>query len=284
MNQKCTNCGTVLTGPFCANCGQNARSRRASVTHMLAEATDDVLRFDSKFYRSILHLLIKPGYLSRQFIRGRRASMLPPIRMYLVISLLFFFIFDIPAPNVQNVNVYIGNILVGKEVPVRGQQNFSMISYSKETPIVGVWLNDFLDHKLEPLKTQDPQLVIDRIFNKLEDIVPNILILFMPIFALILKIMYLFKRVLYFDHLIFSLHFQSWLMVMILIIYSLAQYNPWFATMSIILPIYLARAQKVVYQQTYWLVIPKTLFIIIAYIFMLSVTTLLTLLAAIALA
>ena len=284
MNQKCTNCGTELIGPFCSSCGQPARSRRGSVVHMVADASDDMLRFDSKFYVSSAHLLAKPGFLSKQFITGKRVSILPPIRMYLVISLIFFFVFDIPAPDVRDNNVYIGNILVGKEERTAGQPNFSLISYSENTPIVGPWLKEFLDEKLEPLKTQDPQLVIDRIFNKLEDLVPNILILFMPVFALLLKLLYLFKKVLYFDHLIFSLHFQSWLMVMILIIYGLAQYDPWFAALSVILPIYLARAQKVVYEQTYWLVIPKTIFIIIAYIFMLAVTTLFALLAAIALA
>lgn len=280
----CTNCQTPLTGPFCANCGQPLRSRRGSVAYMISEATEDVLRFDSKFYKSIFQLLFKPGFLSRQFIIGKRVSILPPIRMYLVISLLFFFVFDIPSPDVKDTNVYIGDILVGKEEKNPDQPTFSLISFDKDDDSKFTqWFQTYFEDKMDILKTSEPQVVIDRIFNKLEDLVPNILILFMPIFALLLKILYLFKRVLYFDHLIFSLHFQSWLMVAILIIYGLAQYNPWWSALSMVLPFYLAKAQKVVYEQSYWWVIPKTFLIIVLYVFLLALATLAAFVAALAL-
>ena len=285
MNQKCENCGAELSGPFCSHCGQAARSRRGSFARMIAEASEDVLRFDSKFYHSLLHLLIKPGHLSKQFLDGKRVSILPPVRMYLVISLLFFFVFDIPAPDVRNSNVYIGNELIGKETPVQGQSNFHLISFdaSNTDSAAQTWLENFISEKIEPVKGLDPQLLLDRIFKKLEDIVPNFLILFLPLFALILKLLYLFKRVLYFDHLIFALHFQSWLMITVLIIYGLAQFNLWMSSLSIFVPIYLAKAQKEVFQQTYWLIIPKTFFIILIYLLTLTMATVFALLTAIAL-
>ncbi len=249
---------------------------------MLAEATEDVLRFDSKFYRSILHLLLKPGYLSWQFIVGKRVSILPPIRMYLVISLIFFFVFEIPTPDVREQNVYLGNVLVGKEEPVPGQPYFSLIRFDENDPIFGQWLKGFMSDNLESLKTQDPQMVINRIFKELEELVPHALILFLPVVALILKLFYLFKKALYFDHLIFCLHFQSWLMMMILIIYGLTHFDVRFSALSIVLPIYLARAQKVVYDQTYWLVIPKTLILILVYFVALTIFALLSIMFAIA--
>jgi len=250
---------------------------------MLSEATEDVLTFDSKFYKSIFQLLFKPGYLSKQFIDGRRVSILPPIRMYLVISLLFFFVFDIPSPDVKNQNVYVGNILLGHEAPIEGQPTFRFVSFGEEDKQFGEWFERTFHDKIEAMKTGQPQVIVDKIFNNLEDVVPNILILFLPLFALVLKALYLFKRILYFDHLIFSLHFQSWLMGMILIIYGLALQNPWWSALSLILPFYLARAQKVVYQQTYWLIIPKTLFIILVYIVLLAIATAAAFLGAIAL-
>ncbi|WP_185964449.1 DUF3667 domain-containing protein [Aliikangiella marina] len=281
---RCANCQAELTGPYCATCGQPQRSRRGTVAYMISEASEDILRFDSKFYKSLLHLMTKPGFLSRQFIEGKRVSILPPIRMYLVISLLFFFVFDIPSPDVKDTNVYIGDILIGKEEKTEGQPTFKLISFDREDDKAFTeWFDQFFSEKMAILKTTDAQVVMDRIFNKLEDIVPNVLILFMPIFALLLKLLYLFKRVLYFDHLIFSLHFQSWLMISILIIYGLAQYNPWWSALSIVLPFYLAQAQKRVYQQTYWLVIPKTFVIIVLYLFLLALATLASFMAALAL-
>jgi hypothetical protein len=58
-----------------------------------------------------------------------------------------------------------------------------------------------------------------------------------------------------------------------LIIYGLALQNPWWSSLSIFVPIYLAKAQKVVYQQSYWLVIPKTLMIVIVYLVLILVAS-----------
>ena len=282
MSAICTNCDSELKGPFCEQCGQPSRSRRAPFWRMVAEASEDVITFDSKFYKSVFQLLIQPGQLSQQFISGKRVAILPPIRMYLVISLAFFLVFQIPSPDVTNENVYIGDVLIGYDQPIEGQPTYRIFSFGKEDKVFGDWFKKTFADKEEEIKSGNPQVVVDRIFNNLEDSIPKILIIFLPIFALVLKLLYLFKRVLYFDHLIFSLHFQSWLMGMILIIYALALQNPWWSALSAVIPIYLAKAQKVVYQQSYWLVIPKTFVILIVYVFLVAVVIASAFLAAIA--
>ena len=273
LSANCANCQSELAGPFCSQCGQSSRNRRGPIWRMLGEISEDIFTLDSKFHKSIYRLLFSPGYLSRQFIEGKRVAILPPIRMYLVISLLFFFVFDIPSPDVKDQNVYIGDILIGREQPIEDQITFRFVSFGEEDKVFKSWFESAFPKQIEAMKNGQPQVIVDRLFNKLEDIVPNILILFLPLFALVLKFLYLFKRTLYFDHLIFSLHFQSWLMLMILIIYALALQNPWWAALSIVLPFYLAKAQKRVYQQSYWLVIPKTIFIILVYITILAIGT-----------
>lgn len=284
--QPCANCGTELNGLFCSNCGQAAKSRRGPIWQVTAQFADDIFSIDSKVLTSLVTLLIKPGLLSARFLDGKRASVLPPVRLYLVISLLFFFVFAIPSPDVSNDNVYIGKVLLGRDKPIEGQFNFNLVNFDAEKGeenIVENWLNGFIESKRELLQSANPQVTIDRMFNSLEDILPNILILFLPLFALVLKMLYLFKRVLYFDHLIFSLHFQTWLMGAVLIIYALALQNAWWSALSLLIPIYLARAQKIVYKQTYWLVIPKTIMIIVIYLALILIAGIASFLSSIAL-
>uniref|UniRef100_UPI0040409E0C DUF3667 domain-containing protein n=1 Tax=Pontibacter sp. H259 TaxID=3133421 RepID=UPI0040409E0C len=49
--------------------------------------------FESKFFKSIVPLLTKPGFLTKEYFAGKRASHLNPISMYISISILFFFLF-----------------------------------------------------------------------------------------------------------------------------------------------------------------------------------------------
>ncbi|MCW8877523.1 MAG: DUF3667 domain-containing protein [Kangiellaceae bacterium] len=277
----CANCQFELSGSFCANCGQSVKSRRGPIWQVIGEFTEEVFAPNSKFFSSLVDLVFKPGKLSRKFIDGKRVSILPPVRMYLVISLLFFIVFEIPTVDVSEKNVYIGDALLGKEEPAKGQATLSFFSTVNSDDPISRWVNDSFADKKELMLKLEPQVTVDRIFYNLENALPNAVVLFLPLFALLMKLIYFFKRVLYFDHLIFSLHVQSWLMLMAMIIYGLAQINIQWAWLSALVPIYLAKAQKEVYRQTYWLVIPKTLAIFFIYILLLTLVGVAAMLAAI---
>ncbi len=87
---NCLNCATRLRGQYCGNCGQRARSRLISLWQLLSEAFGDLLEFDSRLWRTLIPLLIRPGQLTRDYLEGRRARYMPPFRMYLVLSVIFF--------------------------------------------------------------------------------------------------------------------------------------------------------------------------------------------------
>ncbi len=278
----CQNCEAQLVGPFCSDCGQSAKSRRGPIWQVSAEFLQDTLALDSKTFQSLFTLIFRPGKLTKAFLEGKRHSVLPPVRLYLAISLLFFLVFQIPSPDVKESNIYIGNVLLGHEEPVKGAPNFQIMHFGKDNA-ANTWFETTYSEQIKVLKSADPQLSVEKIFNSLEEVLPTMLIFFLPIFALVMKLLYLFKRIFYFDHLIFSLHFQTWLMGAVLIIYGLAQYNAAWSWLSAFVPIYLAKAQKVTYQQTYWLVIPKTLLILVLYITLLSIAGMMSFMSAIAL-
>jgi hypothetical protein len=86
----CDNCGAGVAGKFCSNCGQRVEPPLHSLRHFLTVAFEDVTHADSRLWRTLAALLFKPGFLTREFLHGRRARYLPPVRLYLVISLVFF--------------------------------------------------------------------------------------------------------------------------------------------------------------------------------------------------
>jgi Protein of unknown function (DUF3667)/Domain of unknown function (DUF4286) len=91
-NPRCLNCANQLTGQYCGNCGQRAQSRLISVWELLRDAFGDLLDADSRLWRTLWQLAVRPGHLTRDYLRGRRARYMPPFRTYLVLSLLFFVI------------------------------------------------------------------------------------------------------------------------------------------------------------------------------------------------
>ena len=90
--ETCLNCGTPLSGQYCGECGQRARSRLISIWELTQEAFGDLLELDSRLWRTLIPLTIRPGKLTRDYLEGRRARFMPPFRTYLVLSIFFFLI------------------------------------------------------------------------------------------------------------------------------------------------------------------------------------------------
>jgi len=87
----CENCGTPLTGHWCAKCGQPAIDYRRSFRYIVVDLLDEFLNWDSKFFRTLGLLLVRPWKLTNEFLAGRRVRYVHPLRLYLLASILFFF-------------------------------------------------------------------------------------------------------------------------------------------------------------------------------------------------
>jgi hypothetical protein len=85
---ECPNCGASRTGHFCANCGQKAAPLAPTLGYLVHELTHEVLNVDGKIFRTLRLLFTRPGFLTREMFRGRRASYMAPIRVYLIASVL----------------------------------------------------------------------------------------------------------------------------------------------------------------------------------------------------
>ncbi|MEM8560046.1 MAG: DUF3667 domain-containing protein, partial [Bacteroidota bacterium] len=94
---SCANCGASLVGPYCAACGQKDQPLRQPVHRVVIETAAEVLGIDGRLWRTLAQLLL-PGRLTRVYLNGRRTRFVRPLRLYLLATLLFFFLVNVLDP------------------------------------------------------------------------------------------------------------------------------------------------------------------------------------------
>ena len=98
--KNCLNCQSEVVGRYCHKCGQENLEPKETVWHLVQHFFNDVTHFDGKFFETVRYLLRKPGFLSLEYMRGRRMSYLNPIRMYVFTSAIFFILlFSLKKPE-----------------------------------------------------------------------------------------------------------------------------------------------------------------------------------------
>jgi hypothetical protein len=87
---RCANCGALLSGPYCATCGQHAHGSARSLTELCRDCVHVLTHADGRFWKTIRALLLSPGKLTQEYFLDHRERYLPPVRLYIVLSILFF--------------------------------------------------------------------------------------------------------------------------------------------------------------------------------------------------
>ena len=91
VGKPCANCGTVLEGPYCHACGQNADNHKRSIGHLIWEAIEGMFHLDGRLALTLPALFFRPGTLAKDYMEGRIVRHVPPFRTFLVALLLFIF-------------------------------------------------------------------------------------------------------------------------------------------------------------------------------------------------
>jgi hypothetical protein len=86
----CANCGAPAPEAFCPACGQATRERLPTFRQFMREAAGRYVAYDGKFWKTLAQLLLRPGFLTREYLAGRRYRYIGPARLFLVSSLLLF--------------------------------------------------------------------------------------------------------------------------------------------------------------------------------------------------
>jgi hypothetical protein len=101
----CGNCNAPLTGPYCAQCGQHAHGSARTLGALFHDAWHVITHVDSRFWSTLGLLLSRPGQLTLEYFADRRARYVPPVRLYLVISIVFFGLTSLSSRVVPGVEV-----------------------------------------------------------------------------------------------------------------------------------------------------------------------------------
>jgi hypothetical protein len=265
----CQNCGSTLLGKYCAQCGQKVEPPLHSVWHFTQVATEDLTHADSRIWRTLWALLAKPGYLTREFFAGHRARYLPPLRLYLVLSVAFFLYASTSSHKLQVLTV--GNEHGGSPTQVQTRpledDDDKQVDHEhpNDTPAQhaervcgsggynGPW-----EKQLKPVVHQAcVRTVMDHGRSVSEAFLHNLpraMFVFLPLLAAMMMTMYWFPRRYYIEHLLLFVHNHAFVFLAVGLTWALDALFPF---LKHVLPTvafcyvvwYMFRSMRVVYGQ-----------------------------------
>ncbi|MBX3697325.1 MAG: DUF3667 domain-containing protein [Dokdonella sp.] len=291
--RTCPNCGAPAHGPFCYACGQSEKGMIRHLSEVMVDLADIVFNVDSRIFRSLGDLYFRPGYLTTEYLAGRRARYVTPFRLFFFLSIIAFFAIqasidanDIQIGNndsiatattaeavkqqvdravegletekaatgvndktirklddriasvrergaerIKEIEAHAAAVAAGKEPPdEKKEPTVTMFEVDgkpwdfKSNPVHVDWLSDGLNARLnntvEHMREnvlnfkKDPSRLVAGWFS----VLPQTLFVVMPLFAVLLKFFYLFKRRLYMEHLLVALHSHAFIFMSVLVI------------------------------------------------------------------
>jgi Protein of unknown function (DUF3667) len=292
----CANCGAPLAGPYCSQCGQRHHHQPIHhFGHFIREATEDLTHADSRLWQTLLALLFRPGFLTREFLEGRRARYLPPVRLYLVVSVIFFLLTGwharISGPEAVVVTQS-GKSFSYKVIPA-GATSEAAAARAASAPTApgfegacrqtgtfieqhGGWLAP-----LGPRAAQNCATVltqsggVERLNESITQNFERAMFLFLPLLALAMKPLYRKPPRHYVEHLLFFLHNHAFLFVVLgsktvleMITSSPLVLAPVNWAIAIYIVFYFYRAMRLLYGQGRWLTLSKFVALGVAYFFL----------------
>lgn len=208
----CPNCGSSQVEDYCAACGQRASDLRTPVSEFLREALDDVFSFDSRIWRTLVALFRRPGSLTADYCRGRRARFVTPLRLYLIVSFVTFLLLVVVAPNAildaTGTNPWaplrIGSGPAPVDLPLPAGPVAVTVTRDDD-PASGEddsgW---FMEHVVRP-GLAAPERAQQLFHQQLQWAVFALV----PLFALWLRLLYRKRERFFVPHLVFALHFHT---------------------------------------------------------------------------
>jgi hypothetical protein len=97
-DKTCLNCRYVVENRFCPNCGQENTDTRKTFHHLFIHFFEDLTHYENAFWKTIKNLLFKPATLTKEYLSGKRLSYLAPVRLYIFISFVTFFLITLFPP------------------------------------------------------------------------------------------------------------------------------------------------------------------------------------------
>lgn len=136
-DKTCLNCNYVVEKKFCSNCGQENTDTRKSFHELFIHFFEDLTHYENSFWRTIKNLLFRPASLTKEYLSGKRMSYLAPIRLYIFISFVTFFLLSvIPDSNQDSAGKTIKENVKKKDtakiINVKSEEELKLIELEKK--------------------------------------------------------------------------------------------------------------------------------------------------------
>ncbi|MCB9306952.1 MAG: DUF3667 domain-containing protein [Lewinellaceae bacterium] len=187
----CANCGATLVGKFCHECGEKRLNRRdLALPKFFREVFAKFTHLDSRLLRSLKWLVLRPGFLSAEYLRGRRKRYAKPLSLFFIINLLYF-------------------LSIGAN---RFRTFENPLSTQLRNPYGGV-VRVMIDSRFTNTGTAEGQVFEREFDQRNHTLAKSMLLLIVPMLAAWLWLLYRSQGFFYGEHLITSLHFLALMIV-----------------------------------------------------------------------
>lgn len=96
--KDCLNCGHLVEEQYCPHCGQQNIETRQPFHYLFTHFVEDFTHYDGQFWGTLKNLLFRPGKLTNTYLEGKRQKFVPPVKLYIFISFITFFLFALFPP------------------------------------------------------------------------------------------------------------------------------------------------------------------------------------------
>lgn len=276
----CRNCGAHAPGHYCSNCGQETRLALPTFPTFMREAAGRYVALDGRLWRTLASLVARPGFLTLEYLRGRRKRYIRPARLFLVLYLVLFAVIGLvqPPTGLSDEVVFVDARPTAPgtdEVPAPGGAPAPTAAHRSEgggplfeldkdlnlTLRVGdeaVPLPPAVRKRWDQFRTLPRAEKAERIYAGVLRYGPYAMVALLPVFALLLKLAYLGRGRAYpqrpqryAEHLVYGAHLHAFAAAMLLVLVVV----PWpIARLPVVLWIiyYAMRSRRVVYGGRWW--------------------------------
>jgi len=308
--KNCLNCDAPLHGTFCHACGQKNLPRRQDIGDFIINFVSSFYSFESKFFKTFGFLLFRPGRIINDYNAGKRENYYHPVRMYVFLSFIFFLVLSfIPDEDKINIKSNGKELSSEEKKQVLDSVKLSLDSANITMPSINwtdssnKWESDdpktlaeydsiqnlkpieardnkierYLKEKFIKLKQEngnDDKAILKQFFDSFLENIPRMIFMLLPIFALILKLLYIRRDFYYSEHLVFSVLFYDFMYLIgaVGLLCSMVSWLEWVpALLWIVVFFYLYKAMRHVYKQSRGKTISKFLLLNFIFLFCLSI-------------
>ena len=238
---------------------------RDSFVHIVGHFISDYLHYDSKFFRGLLPLFTKPGYLTRQYLEGKRVSNIHPLRLFFFCTIFMVLVSNLYYHKFED--SIRQEIITQEKVSADSTQGAGLKSGDKIGPLTatsprkqqfGIRITTSDDgkdgEKTPDQMMQDARAGLAEFFHNLK----YISFFLLPVYAFIFKLFYVRRKTYYVDHLIYTIHLQSFVYILVSVVLAwLLWVTPGWrgytsAPLITVICAYVAISLRHVHEQSWW--------------------------------